>query len=142
VNLLLHAFLTVLVWRVFVGLQIRGAWLAAVVFGIHPVHVESVAWVTERKNVLSGVCYASALSLMLPFLVRPFPKIIASVAACRYLFATLLFAGALLSKSVTCSLPATYLLIAYWKRGAIERREIQWMLPWFVMGGASAMQTA
>ena len=142
VNVILHALLTVLIWRLFVGLQIPGAWLAADIFGIHPVHVESVAWIAERKNVLSGVCYVSALSLMLPFLVRPLPIIIPSVAARRYLFATLLYAGALLSKSVTCSLPATYLLIAYWKRGAIGRRDIQRMLPWFVMGGASAMHTA
>ena len=141
-NVVIHATTTVLLWRLLVALDVPGAWLAAAVFGVHPVHVESVAWITERKNVLSGLCYVLALRLVLPLLgldggssPRRFPVV-------RYLIATLAFAGGLLSKSVTGSLPAACLLIVYWKRGRITWRDVGPMIPWFVLGAAAGFQTA
>ena len=116
VNVLLHATAAVLLWRVLVALEIPAAWLAACLFAIHPVHAESVAWITERKNVLSGVFYFASALCYLAWASRP------SVPAERrkdkrsgetpkprwglYVFALVLFIAALLSKTVTCSLPA------------------------------------
>src|SRR5438132_1662963 len=60
VNIALHAINAILVWRLSRILRIPGAAMVGVVFALHPVHVETVAWVTERKNLLSGFFYLAA----------------------------------------------------------------------------------
>ncbi len=67
VNVLLHAGCAILLWLVLVRLRMSTAWCCAIVFAVHPVHVESVAWVTELKNVLSGCLYMLALLCYLRF---------------------------------------------------------------------------
>jgi Flp pilus assembly protein TadD len=134
VNVLLHATGAVLLWLILRRLRVPGAWLAAAVFAVHPVHVESVAWITERKNVLSGVFYLGA---MLAYLRtrRPATDFLAKLRAPRaYAVALALFVCALLSKTVACSLPAAILLVLWWKRGRLERRDLLPLIPMFAVG--------
>jgi tetratricopeptide (TPR) repeat protein len=131
VNVLLHATAAVLLWRVFATLEIPGAFLAACLFAVHPVHAESVAWITERKNVLSAVCaFASAL-----FYLRDRSRR-------YYAFAFVLFTLALLSKTVSCALPAALLLIVWWKHGRVTNRDLIRLAPFFAIGLVLALFTA
>ena len=126
VNVLLHAVGALLLWRVLLRLQVPGAWLAGAVFALHPVHVESVAWITERKNVLSGVFYLLALAAYLGYADRRQWR--------PYVLSLALFACALLSKTVTCSLPVAILLCQWWKHGRVGKRDVLPLLPFFVIG--------
>jgi tetratricopeptide (TPR) repeat protein len=138
-NMLLHALAAVLVWRVLLRLALPGAWLAALVFAIHPVEVESVAWITERKNVLSGVFYLGSLLLFLRFAgIGPDNE---RKRWCDYALALALFIGALLSKTVVCTLPAVAVLLLWWKRGRLTRTETLALLPMFVLGLALGLTT-
>jgi tetratricopeptide (TPR) repeat protein len=126
-NVLLHALAAILLWRVLRRLDIPAAFVAACLFAVHPVNVESVAWITERKNVLSAVFYFAAA---LAFLRG------------RHVLCIVLFAAALLSKSVTCSLPAALLLVLWWKGRKPTRREIVTLAVMFALGLAMALTTA
>jgi tetratricopeptide (TPR) repeat protein len=138
VNILLHAVGAVLLWRVLAFLRVPGAWAAALIFAVHPVQVESVAWVTELKNVLSGVFYLAALWAALKFYTG------AESGRRRwtlYAGSLLLFACALFSKTVTCSLPAAILLILWWRQGRVSRKEALTLAPFFILGMLLALNT-
>jgi tetratricopeptide (TPR) repeat protein len=141
VNILLHAIGAVLLWRVLAFLRLPGAWVAAAVFAVHPVHVESVAWITERKNVLSGVFYLGAALAYLRFALRD-PNAHRPRAWWLYTASLALYVCALGSKTVTCSLPAAMLLVTWWKRGRIGRSDVWPLLPLFAVGIASGLFTA
>jgi tetratricopeptide (TPR) repeat protein len=142
VNVLLHALNALLFWRLLRVLEIPGAWLAAAVFALHPMHVESVAWITERKNVLSGACYLGAALAYLRFAPPLEPRSDAQgVRWAWYGLAFLLFTGALLSKTVTASLPAALLLVLWWKRERIGWRDVVPLIPFFIVGLSAAAMT-
>jgi Flp pilus assembly protein TadD len=141
VNILLHALNAVLLWRVLRRLEVPGSWWAAAIFALHPVSAESVAWITERKNVLSGSFYFLAVLAYLRF--RPLRDREAALA-CDWRYYPLvltLFLCALLSKTVTCSLPAVLMLLVWWKTGRVERRDVLGLAPLFVLGAASGFMT-
>jgi tetratricopeptide (TPR) repeat protein len=142
VNILLHALGAVLLWRVLALLRLPGAWVAAAVFALHPVHVESVVWITERKNVLSGVFYLAAALAYLHYALRPGADEGRGRSWWLYATGLVLFVCALLSKTVTCSLPAAMLLVLWWKRGRVAWRDVGALVPFFVLGIAFGLWTA
>jgi hypothetical protein len=142
VNVLLHALNAILVWRLCVFLKIPGAWLIAAVFAVHPINVESVAWITERKNVLSGAFYLAAAISYLKFDDERDTRHAAGVAWRSYALSLVLFVLALLSKTVTCSLPAALILMMLWQRKRITIARVLPLIPLFVVGLILALNTA
>lgn len=141
VNIFLHAAVTVLLWRILKVLGVPGGWIAAAVFALHPVHVESVAWITERKNVLSGAFYLSAALAYLRYALPPEDRSRRAGLRRFYVVSLVLFACALLSKSVTCTLPAVLLLLLWWKRKRLTRQELVPLAPFFALGIAMGLLT-
>jgi Flp pilus assembly protein TadD len=128
VGALLHAASAVLLFSLLRRLGVPGAWLASAVFALHPVHVESVAWITEQKNTLSGCFYLSSALVFLAWTEdghRGWGRPAAASA---------LFLAALLSKTVTATLPIALGIVLWWKHGRIERRELAWLAPQLAIG--------
>ena len=134
VTLLLHFGAALLVALNLRKLAVPGAYLAAAIFALHPVHVESVAWITELKNTLSAVFYLGAALAWLHFEERRQLR--------TWLLALLLFALALCSKTVTATLPAALLLVHWWRRGRPSwRRDVVPLLPFFALGAVAGLFT-
>jgi len=134
-NLLLHAAAAILVMLIMRRLGLPGAWLAALIFTLHPVCVESVAWIAEQKNTLSIVFYLSAALLYLNF--------DRTRRGSHYFLALALFVMALLTKTVTDTLPAALLVVFWWQRGRLGwKRDVLPLLPWFALGAAAGLFTA
>jgi hypothetical protein len=141
VNLLLHAANALILWRLLRRLGLPGAWLAAGLFALHPVQVETVAWVTERKNVLSLCFYLLSLRAWVEFIHRtttatatPGSPSIGNRPWAFYGIALGLYPLALFSKTTACTLPAALLLVLWLKGEPITRRRLGQLLP-FVAGG-------
>jgi tetratricopeptide (TPR) repeat protein len=142
-NLILHLASCWLLLGVVRRLALPGATLIAGIFALHPVMVESVAWITERKNVLSMVLYLSSLLAYLKY-----ANLASDVSDQErgdketWFLAFCLFCFALTSKSVTFSLPFTILLITWWKRGRIVTRDVLPLVPFFVAGAGYGILTS
>ncbi len=130
VNVLLHVANTLLLWRLAGRLALPGAWLLAAVFAVHPLHVESVAWIIERKDVLSGLFYLAAFLAWVRFMEKPRPE----YARRRYLLAFALFVLGLLCKSIVVTLPAALLIWRWWKQGRVTRADLLRLAPFFAAG--------
>jgi tetratricopeptide (TPR) repeat protein len=134
-NLLLHAAAACLVVAIMRRLALPGAWLAGFIFALHPVCVESVAWISEQKNTLSGVFYLASAFVYLDF--------DRDRRCSRYWWALGLFGLALLTKTVTATLPAALLVIFWWQRGRLHwGRDVRPLLPWLVLGASGGLFTA
>lgn len=169
VNVLLHALSGVLLWIALKRLRVPGALACGLVFTVHPVCVESVAWITERKNVLSLALYlGSFLCALRTFGLDaprrasgPGPEALGPRKKGRKRQATTpepprsdpnvllwwaasfaLFGAALLSKSVTASLPAALILVIVWKRGRVTLNQLLSLVPFFAAGWIAGLHTA
>lgn len=125
INVLVHAVSCLLLWRILVRLGVPGAWLAGLVFAVHPVNVESVAWITQRKNVLSLVFYLATLRWWLDF-ERHGGRL-------RYGSALASFLLGMLSKGAVIACPLVLLLLAWWQRGRVGRQDLLRALPFLVI---------
>lgn len=125
VNILLHAAGALLIVAILRSLEIRGAWLAGALFALHPVQVESVAWMSELKNTLSGFLYLSSALLYFRFDQTRRRTYWGGAFA--------LFALGLLAKSVIATLPAALLVVLWWKRGKLSRQDLLPVLPFFLI---------
>jgi len=115
-----------------VGRHAGAEWIAALLFALHPVHVESVAWITEQKNTLSLALYLGSALAYLKFDGTRLPRL--------YWWALALFVLSLLCKTVTATLPAALLVVLWWSRGRLSwRRDVLPLLPLFFLGAAAGL---
>src|SRR5437773_1595507 len=129
VNLLLHVANALLLWAVLARLKIPGAWLAAAIFALHPVQVESVAWITERKNVLMVFFFLLTLLAWIAFVDertrRPW---------FFYCLGLVLYVLALSAKATACTLPAALFLILWLQEKPITLRRLIQIVPFVILG--------
>jgi protein O-mannosyl-transferase len=128
VSISLHAVSALLLLRILRRLEVPGAWFAAAIFALHPVQVESVAWVVELKNTLSGVFFFGCILTYLNFdqnqnRIR------------SYVVVLVLFLLGMMAKPILATLPAVILIVLWWKRGKLEwKRDVQPLVPFIVLG--------
>ncbi len=131
-NLLLHLICTFFVYRIFIELKLSptSAFIGALLFGIHPMRVESVAWVTERKDVLFGVFYLSAIFLYIKNKMAEKPSRIYNMVIVA------LFILALFSKIQAVSLPLTMLVLDFYIDKKLSWKMIWNKAPYFIFSVA------
>jgi tetratricopeptide (TPR) repeat protein len=163
VNVLLHAANALLLWTLLARLGLPGPGWAAALFALHPMCVESVAWVTERKNTLS--LFLSLLA-MLAYLVsreareeekigrslgkgkrrgspsRPEPGPSSRSLTFMGFSGFFLFILALFAKTTAAVVPAVLLVLVWWKRGEVRGKDVRPLVPWFAAGIVLAAHTA
>jgi protein O-mannosyl-transferase len=133
-NILLHACSALLLFKILERLEIPGAWPTAAVFALHPVQVESVAWLVELKNTLSGFLFFSALLIYLRF--------DQSRSKLSYFLVLLLFLLGLSAKTIVAIFPIAILIVIWWKRGRIDwKRDLLPLVPFIAIAGVAGAIT-
>lgn len=124
-TILLHLSGALLVWVLLTFMRIPGAWLTGLIFAIHPICVESVAWVSETKNTLSLPLFLLACI----YWVRQDDQPNGLRQQRFYVLSIVLFLLAMLAKTSVVAFPVVTLLHAWWKRGKVTRRDVVLSVP-------------
>jgi tetratricopeptide (TPR) repeat protein len=146
-NVLMHAVSAILLWRVLRQLNVRGAWLGAALWAIHPVMVQSVAWVTELKNTQSGVFYLLSILFFLKWedqggaVSRPSQRETTDRRSLVIALSLLFFLLAILSKPSTVMLPIVLALCIWWRRERIQRRDFLALVPFALLSAVASIWT-
>ncbi len=141
-NLVLHIVEALLIWVILRKLSVPGAFLAAMIFATHPVNVESVAWIAQRKNMVSMLFFLLSILCFLKIkvssssfrkgLYRIVSPLVLRFSSPWYLLSLAAFALAMLSKGSVAVLPAMLLMIVWWLR-PLTRRDMVWAAPFFAV---------
>ena len=129
INVLIHALNAILLWWILRKLRIPGAWLAAAIWALHPVNVESVAWITERKNTLSTFFYMLSVLGWMRYLDKDEQR--------KYTFYGLSIAAtalALFAKTTACTIPAALVIILWLRKERFTARRMAEISPYAVLG--------
>ncbi len=132
INILLHAANSLLLWKLLRLLKVRGAWLAAALWALHPVQVESVAWISERKNVLMGFFFLLSALAWVRFTDEEKKHSLGWLALSFFLYLL-----ALSAKTTACTMPAALVLILWWQHKPLTMRRWLQIAP-FVLAGVGA----
>jgi tetratricopeptide (TPR) repeat protein len=124
-NVVLHLISALLVWRLLAKLGLHYAWLGGLLFAVHPVHVESVAWIAELKNCLSLPPFLLALGAWIDFEEHD--------RARDYRAALAWFLAAMLCKISMAPFPIFILVFAWWKRGRVVWADVRHALPFLAI---------
>jgi tetratricopeptide (TPR) repeat protein len=136
-NIFLHSISALILFRILRRLEVPGAPLAATLFALHPVQVESVAWISELKNTLSGLFCLGAAICYFQF------RFTEKRRGTAYTLSLILFAFALLSKAVVATLPAALLVILWWKQRRLSwNPDVRPLAPFFVAGAGFGIFSA
>ncbi|MGD1032715.1 MAG: hypothetical protein ABSA05_16425 [Opitutaceae bacterium] len=140
-NLVLHIADALLLWRVLVRLRMPGAYLAALLFAVHPLNVESVAWITQRKNLMAMLFFLLSILFFLGAEAAPAARAPPSPGQEKskgswlvYALSLVAFALGMLSKGSLAPLPVVLLGIIAWTR-KISKRDLATVLPFFAVAG-------
>ncbi len=133
VNIILHALSAIIFWRILTVLRVPGAWIAAFLFAVHPICVDSVVWISQRKNTLSMLFYALTLLAYLRF----------DESGKRSLLwlSLISFAAALLSKTSIIGTPVVILCLLWFKHGRVPLRSASKLAPFFLLAAGAAFMT-
>ena len=146
-NVLLHAVSAILLWRVLRLLEVRGAWLGAALWALHPVMVQSVAWVTELKNTQSCVFYLLSILFFLKWedqggaVSRSPQRRTGDRRSLVFALSLLFFLLATLSKPSVVMLPFVLALCVWWMRGKIRWRDALALAPFALISVVASAWT-
>jgi protein O-mannosyl-transferase len=148
-NVLLHAVVVLLLWTLLRRLNVTGAWFAAAIFAVHPVHTQAIAWISGRSVVLASMFYLSAMLVYLRFLgvnprseektlftLPPEPERLWGLAFVLFLCAMLSDAGA------SVMFPLAVMLILWWKTDEVTLKQWLGLVPFLIAAAAGGAWAA